>query len=153
MDEDVADFGSSEIERAGADALHDFFENAVVGLHIVGGDGSILRANRAELDLLGYESDEYVGRSIADFHVDAETIADILTRLKRGERIHRYPARLKHKDGSIRHVLISSSGLIRDGALVHTRCFTVDVTDQVHAEAQLREEQARLLIAANAAGV
>ena len=35
--------------------LADFFENATVGLHWVGPDGTILRANRAELALLGYD--------------------------------------------------------------------------------------------------
>ena len=62
--------------------LDDFFENGAVGLHIVSGDGAILRANKAELAMLGYTSDEYVGRHIADFHVDSEAIADILTRLR-----------------------------------------------------------------------
>ena len=34
--------------------LTDFFENAGIGLHWVGPDGTILRANQAELDMLGY---------------------------------------------------------------------------------------------------
>ena len=40
--------------------LQDFFDNASVGLHWVGPDGTILRANRAELELLGYTPDEYI---------------------------------------------------------------------------------------------
>ena len=39
--------------KAEAD-LSDFFENASVGLHWVGPDGIILRANRPELEMLGY---------------------------------------------------------------------------------------------------
>ena len=42
--------------------LSDFFENATIGLHWVGPDGTILRANRTELDMLGYSREEYVGR-------------------------------------------------------------------------------------------
>src|SRR5262249_51604446 len=42
--------------------LADFFENASIGMHWVGPDGIILRANQAELDLLGYRREEYVGR-------------------------------------------------------------------------------------------
>src|SRR5712691_8615812 len=34
--------------------LADFFENGAIALHWVSGDGIILRANQAELDLLGY---------------------------------------------------------------------------------------------------
>ena len=52
--------------------LTDFFENATTPLHWVGADGSILRANQAELDLLGYSRDEYVGRLITEFHADDE---------------------------------------------------------------------------------
>ncbi len=54
--------------------LAEFFENANVGLHWVGPDGIILRANQAELDLLGYSREEYVGRHIAEFHADRPVI-------------------------------------------------------------------------------
>ncbi len=42
--------------------LADFIENASVGLHWVGADGTILWANQAELDLLVYKHEEYIGR-------------------------------------------------------------------------------------------
>ncbi len=61
--------------------LAEFFENANVGLHWVGPDGIILRANQAELDLLGYSREEYVGRHIAEFHVDQPEIDKILDSL------------------------------------------------------------------------
>jgi PAS domain S-box-containing protein len=124
--------------------LEDFFENGTVGLHLVGSDGTILRANHADYAPLGYSEEDYVGRNIADFHADAETIADILDRLSRGERLNRYPARLRARDGSVRHVEISSSVRFCDGEFMNTRCFTVDVTDKKRAEEALRETQERL---------
>ena len=57
--------------REGANDIEDFFDNGAVALHLVGPDGLILKANKAELELLGYASDEYVGRHIADFHAQA----------------------------------------------------------------------------------
>ena len=45
---------AEEALRRSEQELSDFFENASVGLHWVGPDGTILRVNRAELDLLGY---------------------------------------------------------------------------------------------------
>ena len=39
-------------------AIADFFENAPVGLHLCDPDGTILLANRTELDMLGYQRDE-----------------------------------------------------------------------------------------------
>ena len=118
--------------------LADFFENATVGLHWVGPDGTILRANRAELDLLGYDRGEYVGRHIAEFHADEDAICDILRRLQAGEALHDYPARLRCKDGTVKDVLIDSSVMREGGEFVHTRCFTRDVTGRKRAEETLR---------------
>jgi PAS domain S-box-containing protein len=118
--------------------LADFFENATIGLHWVGPDGTILRANRAELDLLGYAPEEYVGRPIAEFHADPDVIHDILRRLRTGQQLCDCPARMKCKDGSLKDVLIDASVLWQDGRFVHTRCFTRDVTDRKRAEQDLR---------------
>jgi len=109
--------------------LSDFVENALEGLHKVGPDGRILWANRAELDLLGYEPEEYIGRHIAEFHVDEQAIDDMLRRLLNGEDLINHPARLRCKDGSERHVLIHSNAYFKDGEFIYTRCFTRDVTE------------------------
>ena len=126
--------------------LADFFDTAAMGLHWVGPDGIILRANRAELELLGYRADEYIGHHIAEFHADREVIADMLGCLTRGERLHEYPARMRRKDGTLVDVLVNSSVLFEDGKFVHTRCFTMDVTARKRAEAALarraRQQQA-----------
>ncbi|MSU90368.1 PAS domain S-box protein [Rhodobacteraceae bacterium 2CG4] len=138
-----------------ASGLEDFFENGAIALHFVSGDGMILRANRAELDLLGYSAEEYIGRHIAEVHVDQPVIDDILARLLRGETIHRYPARLRARDGSIRHVEITSSGQFIDGTFINTRCFTVDVTDLVAArqEVSRKDEFLRQILDALPAGI
>ncbi|MGH9969106.1 MAG: PAS domain S-box protein [Pyrinomonadaceae bacterium] len=117
--------------------LTDFFENAAIGLHWVGADGTVLRVNQAELDLLGLEREEYVGRHIADFHVDKEAIEDILKRLAQGEVLQDYDAQLRCKDGSIKDVRINSSVFREDGQFVHTRCFTQDITDRKQTERRL----------------
>ena len=135
---------SAEQLRSSERELADFFDNATVGLHWVGPDGRILRVNRAELNLLGYAEDEYVGRHISSFHVDQDAIDDILRRLRAGERLTDYPARMRARDGSIKHVMIDSSVLWRDGQFVHTRCFTRDVTGQRMVEQQRRRQSERL---------
>jgi PAS domain S-box-containing protein len=138
---DIDDLKTTEAAlRRREQELTDFFENAAVAIHWVGPGGTIVRVNQAELDLLGYQRDEYIGRNIADFHEDKPVIEDILGRLTGGEVLHEYPARLRCKDGSIKHVLIDSSGYFEDGVFVHTRCFTRDVTSQRIAE----EARARL---------
>ncbi len=100
----------------------------------MGPDGVILWANDAELKILGYAREEYVGHHIAEFHPDRDVIADVLARLHRGEKLLEYPARMKCKDGSIKLVLIDSSVLWDEGRFVHTHCFTRDVTERKKAE-------------------
>ena len=125
---------TEEALRRREQELSDFFESATVGMHWVGPDGTILRVNQAELDLMGYRREDYVGRNIVEFHDDRETIEDILRRLTAGEVLHDYPAKLRCKDGSIKQVLIDSSVYFDAGEFIHTRCFTRDVTSQRSAE-------------------
>lgn len=135
--------------------LSDFLQNATEGIHQVAPDGTILWANKAELELLGYSADEYIGRNIRLFHADPKLIADILDRLGRGEELHDYESQLKHKDGSLRYVSINSSVYWEGDRFAYTRCFTRDITarkqasdilEQTVAErtAQLRETVAEL---------
>jgi PAS domain S-box-containing protein len=114
--------------------LKDFVENAVEGLHWVGPDGIVLWANKAEFELLGYSKDEYIGRHIAEFHADRAVIEDMLARLAGNETLRDYEARLRCKDGSIKHVLINSNVAWEDGQFRHTRCFTRDNTARKHAQ-------------------
>jgi PAS domain S-box-containing protein len=141
-----------EVLRKNRD-LEDFFENSAVGLHIVSGEGIIVRANQAELDLLGYTSQEYVGRHIAEFHVDALVIGEILQKLSCGDRLDRHAARLRAKDGSIKHVLITSNSRFEDRKFINTRCFTMDVTSLHETEQARRDSEERLAATYEAATI
>lgn len=132
MDSD-ADFEQKISERVDEE-LKRCLDHAAEGLHWVGPDGTILWANQTELDLLGYSREEYIGHNIAEFHVDPPVIADILTRLTRGETLLNYDARLRRKDGSIRYVQINSNVLWRGDQFLQTRCFTRDITDRRAAD-------------------
>ena len=114
------------------------WENAPIGIHWVDRDGIITWANRAELEMLGYPREEYIGHHIAKFHADADVIADILRRLQNGETLCNYEARLLCRDGSIRYGAIDSNVVWKDGKFIHTRCFTRDVTARKQLEASAR---------------
>lgn len=133
---------ASERLRRNEQELLDLFENANVGVQFIGPDGTILRVNRCQLELLGYDEDEYVGRHVADFHTDRYAIEDLLRRLHAGETLTGCPARLKRKDGSYRDVLINSSVRWEQDRFVNARWFTLDVTNQ------RRADEARTLLAA-----
>ena len=118
--------------------LSDFIENAVEGLHQVGPEGKVLWANPAQLKLLGYTADEYVGHQLAEFFVDRKRFDEFWDRLMRREIIYDFQATLRCRNGSIKHVLIHSSGLWEDGRFLYTRCFIRDVTERVELEGELR---------------
>ena len=106
------------------DEHEEFFEHAPVALRSVGADGRIIRANQAELEMLGYSAQEYMGRFFAEFHVDACTAQEVMRRIDAGETLRNFPARLICKNGSIKDVLIDVKALWREGRLVHTLCVT-----------------------------
>jgi len=125
--------GMPQIPPTDLAELRDFLVNAGVAFHWVAEDGTILWANSAELEMMGYGAGEYIGHDIAEFYVDQPVIADILARLKNDEKLKDYEARLRCKDGSIRHVAVSSSVYRKDGDFIHSRCVTQDITAQKKA--------------------
>jgi PAS domain S-box-containing protein len=108
--------------------LSDFLENAMVGMHWIAADGAILWANNAEMDLLGYAPDEYIGQPLSSFHADPHAALEVLERFRRKEELRGYEVQLRCKDGSVRDVRIDSSPFYRRGRFAHTRCFITDVT-------------------------
>jgi PAS domain S-box-containing protein len=118
--------------------LRHFLDQSTIGLRWIDPDGRVLWANRAELALVGCALHQYVGHHVAEFLVEPQTAGDLLARLARHEPVEGYRARLRARDGSVKDVLIDGQGLFRDGRLVHSRCFTRDITGLLE-----REEAAR----------
>jgi PAS domain S-box-containing protein len=123
--------------------LSDIFDNATLGLHWLGPDGRILRANRAELNLLGYSPNEYIGHHISDFHADKDVIENILSRVRRGDDLCEYKALMLCKNGSVKHFLTNCSALWEDDRLIHTRCSIREITTQTQVEEALRQSENR----------
>ncbi len=141
--------------RQAEEALHrreqelaDFFAEAPLGLLWVGPDGGILRVNQAELDLLGRTGEEVFRHHVSELHGDARAAEELLDRLAKGETVQHYRARLRHKDGSHKEVLIDANGLWDNRQLVHSRWFTRDITRRVELESEIlaisEREQRRL---------
>lgn len=140
--------------------LTDFIEQGAMPLHWVDGDGIIIWVNQAELELLGYTAEEYLGQHIARFHADQTVIGDILKRLAADETITNYPAQLLSKDGGIKRVLINSNVKHENGVFIHTRCFTRDVSAMFDEEKrmaevllELEQSEARLIMAMESTGL
>ncbi|MCA9073150.1 MAG: PAS domain S-box protein, partial [Planctomycetaceae bacterium] len=85
-----------------------------------------------------------IGQPVSRFYVDQTVLEDILARLSRGDTLRDYPARLRCRDGSIRHFLIDSNAWFESGEWIHTRCFLRDITDSHQAQVALKNNEERL---------
>jgi PAS domain S-box-containing protein len=129
--------------------LEDLLERSPVPMHWAAPDGTVLWANQAELDLLGYRRHEYVGHHLAEFHVDRVLLRDLLPKLAEGAALDHLPARLRCRDGSVKDVLLVGNAYRENGRLRYTRCFAV-ITFSHAADAALWTED-RFQLAARAA--
>jgi PAS domain S-box-containing protein len=138
---DITDQMQSELRRRERDA-HDFFENGAIGVHWVDADGIVVRANQAQLDLLGHSSGAFIGQPMRRFHESPEAFDDMLRRATAGEALCNHEVRLFAGDGSVRHVLMTCDVVFNTGAFQHLRCFTVDVTEEKVAKVALQASEA-----------
>lgn len=112
------------IELDESQELADFFDNAPIGMLWVGADGTVLRANKFKLSMLGYQEREFVGKNISEFHPDKKNLQQALERLSSGETLENFPVGLLCKDGSVKQLLLNSNARCENGKFVHTRCVT-----------------------------
>jgi PAS domain S-box-containing protein len=124
--------------------LSDFVENAAEALHQIGPDGKILWANPAQLKLLGYSAEEYVGHYFAEFYIDHQRFDQFWQQLMLTRVVRDFQASLRCKNGSVKHVLIHSSGLWVERTFLYTRCFIRDVTERIELEQELKARLAEL---------
>ena len=109
----------------------DFINNSSIGIHAVSPEGIIVYANQYELEVLGYENEEYIGHHISEFQMDKPCLADMMERLGRFELLKNYPAKVKGKMG-IKYIIYNSSVYKKDGVFMHTRCYGTEVEELIY---------------------
>ncbi|HEY0255978.1 MAG TPA: PAS domain S-box protein [Candidatus Methylacidiphilales bacterium] len=125
---------AEEVLESSEKDLSDFFENAPIGLQWLGFDGMILRANRAQYEMLGYAPQEYLGRRFAEFDLDPAAAEELIRRLAARETVHNFRTRLKMRDGTVRFVLMDAKSHWNGTRFIHSSIFTRDITTQVELE-------------------
>ncbi len=121
------------------------YNQAPCGYHSVDANGVFVLMNRTELDWLGYEREEVVGRlSFRDVIVsaDLEAAEDRLQRLIREGKLESIEATIRRRDGSTFLALLNSTAVFdRQGRFVRSNSTVVDITERKAAENALAAQR------------
>lgn len=100
----------AQAEHSWAQSVNDFsqwFGNAVFAMTCVAWDGRIVHANRAALELLGYQREEYLGKRIEELIVEEEIVQRIQLSVDGSPLPQSFLAHIRSRNGLIRPVLVS----------------------------------------------
>ena len=134
---------AEEALRRSEHHLANFFQQAPIGLVWLSAIGTILRANLAQLDLLGYTQADYVGQFFNKFCEDPAQGLELLERLANRETIHNFPMTRRRRDGAIRHVLVDAHPLWNEEKFQYSSVFLRDITDRRELEREILQVSER----------
>src|SRR4051812_41090984 len=103
---------TEEALREAEERFRRSFEDAAIGMALVGTDGSFLRTNRSLCDMLGYREAELLGKTFQDITHPEDLDADLdqVRRMLIGEiRTYQMEKRYFHKEGHVVWILLSVS--------------------------------------------
>ncbi len=115
----------------------DIFNQLPIGLVWVSGNGTILQANPAQLNLLRFAADDYLGHAFTEFVVEPKQGYRFLNLLAAGEEVHDFSMRLRCHNDTIRHVLLDAypgcTGEQKPGVPIFVR----NITDRIELEREV----------------
>lgn len=133
--------------RESQEEYQDLYDNAPTGYHEIDRDGRIVRVNRTEATLLGYEPEEMLGRCVYEFAAvpEMDKAREAIRKKIAGERpLKPFERRYVTKDGEEIHVAIRDKLVFDEvGDVIGIRSTVQDVTARIHAERELRESESR----------
>ncbi len=109
-------------------------------------DGTIKSWNKSAERLYGYSAEEVVGRPISILVPPdrPDEIPDILSRLKRGERVDHFETKRVKKSGEVIDIALTISPIMNaDGTISGAATIARDITERKQAEEALRSGEER----------
>ena len=111
-------------EKRNIDYFEDLVENGFP-MRMVNAQKKILWANKAELSLLGYSFQEYVGKDMRGIFADPHVFEELFDKLLKIGCIDNELVRLRHKNGSLIHASIDITSCNNEnGEFLYARTFT-----------------------------
>ena len=133
---------AEELLDKSAREIEDLYNLAPCGYHSLDKDGTFVRINDTELQWLGYDRDEVVGKMKVSDIMTPESLAVFANNFpdfKQGKEISDFRFSYFRKDGSILPVLLSASPIMDDnGTYLMSRSTIYDITDLNKAEESVR---------------
>ncbi|MBN2125475.1 MAG: PAS domain S-box protein [Deltaproteobacteria bacterium] len=131
--------------KASEERYRDLYDNAPVGYHEVDIEGRITRINRTELDMLGYNSQDMLGRHVWEFIQEEISHSQVKRKLAGDIPIGPpFERTYRRKDGAPVPVLIEDR-LIRnnEGQVMGIRSTIQDITELKRVRSALLESEAQ----------
>jgi PAS domain S-box-containing protein len=135
--------------RLSESQLSSFFDHAPIGLVWLSDRGTILRANQAQLELLGCRAENCLGQPFVKFCGEAAQGRELLLRLAARETVRNFPMTQRHRGRAVRHVLVAADPIWVNNQFEYYSVFLRDVTDRIQLEREILEisEQERRRLA------
>ena len=127
--------------KKSAEVIEDLYNNAPCGYHSLDKDGIILRINETELNWLGYEYDEVVGKKrLTDFMTSKGklTFDASFPKFMNDGYLNDLNQELIRKDGSVIPVSMSATAIYdKEGQYVMSRSIAFNISERKEAEEKL----------------
>ena len=121
------------------------FDNALDMIHITDAQGHIIDANPAELKIMGYFREEYIGRKLLDIiHTDYKEITEVVFKqVLTEEKPRNYETALVTKEGKKVEVEVSVVPQFESGKIVAVQAIARNITERKTIE-KLRNDHLNL---------
>ncbi|MEW6530657.1 MAG: PAS domain S-box protein [Thermodesulfobacteriota bacterium] len=145
---------AEQILRSSEAKFRGLFENSIDGIYITTSEGVMIDANQSFLDLFGYTREEMVGKSVLKTYLDRADRERFRLEIQKRGSVKDYPLRLRKKDGTEMHGLLTTSAQrLHDPGVVWYQGILRDVTHQKLLERQLLQAQKMEAIGTLAGGI
>ena len=135
---------AEETARRSENRFRALIEKSSDAIQVLGVDGRISFWSQSSAEVLGWTSEEVLGRLAVDFvhEVDRARFGAALEKLiSNAGSTERETFRFQHKDGCWRHLEVVGRSLLDDPAVAGVVLNTRDMTDQRRLEEQFRQAQ------------